>query len=67
MRKWYDPKSCRAAERHAKAAAVPPTVDTNSRQARGGGKRREGKERGDGGDGGATQEAHEVCVWPSSS
>ena len=29
MRKWQHNKSCRAAERHAKAAAAPPTVDTH--------------------------------------
>ena len=32
MRKWHDVESCRAADRHAKAVAAPPTVDTITRR-----------------------------------
>ena len=40
LRKWHDAESCRAAERHAKAAAAPPTVGISKR--RGGGWRGRG-------------------------
>ena len=32
MQNWHDTESCRAAARYAKAATVPPTVDTNTRR-----------------------------------
>ena len=49
MRKWHDAESCRATERHGKAAAAPTTVGTSKRWG-GGGRGREG-EGGRGGGG----------------
>ena len=49
MRKWHNAESCRAAERHAKNAASPPTVDTNMRRGGVGGGREGGGEGGGGG------------------
>ena len=37
MRSWHDAERCRAAERHAKAAAVPSTVGISKRPGAGGG------------------------------
>ena len=34
MQKWCDAESCRGAERHAKTAAAPPIVGTNTRRGR---------------------------------
>ena len=57
MRKWNDAESCRAAERHAKAAAAPSTVGISTRLGGGGAR----------GKGGRLGEETEVWVWPSSS
>ena len=57
MRKWYDTERCRAAERHAKAAAAPSTVGISKRP---GGERK-------GGEGASCPRDYKVWVWPSSS
>ena len=53
-RQRHDAESCKAAERYSKAAAVLPTVDTNTR--------RLGMERGSG-RGGGRRAAQETEVW----
>ena len=67
MRIWHDTERCRAAQRHAKAAAAPSTVGISRRP--GGGKRGERGGRGDrvGGEGRRPAHVTEVWVWPSSS
>ena len=54
MRNWQDTERCRAAERHAKAAAAPSTVGISKRPRGGrrGGRGRSEGERGEGGNGG---------------
>ena len=53
MRKWYETERRRAAERHAKVAAAPSTVDISKRP--GGGRRGEaGREERAGGERGAS-------------
>ena len=59
MRNGHDTERCRAAERHAKAAAVPSTVGISKRPGAGrrgerGGERRGEGENGGGGLGGGT-------------
>ena len=55
MRKWHDAERCRAAERHAKAAAAPSTVGISKRPWRRGEGGGGGVWRGDGrGKGGAS-------------
>ena len=60
MRERHDAENCRAAERHAKVAAAPPTVGISTRRGEG------GREEG-GGERGRHAQETEVWVWPSSS
>ena len=62
MRNWHETERRKAAERRAKAAAVPSTVGISKRP--GGWRRGEG---GGGGNGGRHAQETEVWVWPSSS
>ena len=54
MRKWHDTERCRAAERHAKAAAAPSTVGISKRPGgeKRGGRGEGGRGKGEGGRGG---------------
>ena len=72
MRKWHDAERCKAAERHAKAAAAASIVGIST-QLGGGGRGPGGGEgggvgrEGGGGKGWRPAQENEVWVWPSSS
>ena len=58
MRKVLDVESCKGAGRYSKAAAVLPTVDTNTRWLGTGG-------GGEGGRGGRERPVQETEIWSS--